>query len=258
MGEPARVPRRLHQIWIQGQDRLPRRLVELQRTWQQLNPHYEYRLWDEAALRDLIGVRHGWFLPTFDRYPHLHQRADAGRLFVLYEYGGFYVDADARALRPLDELIAMVPYARLIVSDLPFTGMMRAVVAVTYRTRRLVTNAFIGMEAGLPEWRDVLQRLPHTADILSFHKELSIAFSTGPWFLARAIDRAFAHSRDQVVVMPSRLFERRAAYQPLSAPPPDAFMDHLLDGSWHAPWLQRLLGRYSRWAQSRHAAGRGT
>lgn len=251
MAERSAVPRRLHQIWIQGQERLPARLVELQRTWRELNPHHEYRLWDGAALRGLIAARHAWFLETYDRYRHLHQRADAGRLFVLYELGGFYADVDARALRPLDELTAMVPNARLITSAQPFAGLDRAVIALACGTPRLITNAIMGMEPGLDEWLQVLRRLPRRSAFLRFHKELSIAFGTGPMFLSGAVDRAFADCRDRVAIMPARMFERRMGYQPYFPAPPDAFMDHLMDASWHSPWLQRLLKLYYGWLYRR-------
>ena len=67
---------------------------------------------------------------------------------MLCEQGGFYADVDARALRPLDELTAMVPHARVITSELPFAGLDR-LVALACGTRRLITNAIVGMEPGL-------------------------------------------------------------------------------------------------------------
>ena len=251
MSEGTQVPRRLHQIWMQGQDQLPSRLVELQRTWRELNCHYEYHLWDEEALRELITTRHAWFLPTWERYRYLHQRADAGRLFVLYEQGGFYADLDARALRPLDELTALVPNARVITSELPFAGLDRAVITLACGTRRLITNAIMGMEPGLEEWLEVLQLLPQRSTFLRLNKELSIAFGTGPMFLSGAVDQAFAGCRDAVAIMPARMFERRLGYQPYFPAPPDAFMDHLMDASWHSPWLQRLLKLYYGWLYRR-------
>lgn len=232
---------------MQGQGRLPPRLAALQRTWRRLNPHYEYRLWDGPALRALIAARHAWFLPTWDRYRHLHQRADAGRLFVLYDRGGFYADVDARALRPLDELTALVPDARVIASALPFAGLDRALIGMACGTRRLISNAIVGMEPGLDEWLQVLRRLPRRPAFLRFHKELSIAFGTGPMFLSGAVDRAFAGCPEQVAIMPARMFERRLGYQPYVPAPADAFMDHLMDASWHSPWLQRLLRIYYGW-----------
>ena len=89
------------------------------------------------------------------------------------------------------------------------------------------------------------------AAFLRFHKELSIAFGTGPMFLSGAVDRAFAGRRGDVATMPARLFERRLGYQPYLPAPPDAFMDHLMDASWHSPWLQRLLKLYYGWLYRR-------
>ena len=231
---------------MQGQEELPDRLVELQHTWQELNPNYEYRLWDEVELRDLIRSTYGWFLSTFDRYRHLHQRADAGRLFVLHKYGGFYADVDARALRPLDELVELVPQARMITSALPFAGLDRIAVSLACGTHQLITNAILGIEPGMPEWLQVLRKLKKRSNFLRFHKELSIAFGTGPMFLAGAGNLAFAGCREQVAVMPARMFERRLGDQPFFPPPRDAFMDHLMDASWHSPWLQRVLRLYYR------------
>ena len=51
MAERSRAPRRLHRI----------------------------RFWDKPELREPIATRHPQFLPTWDRYRYLHQRADTGR-----------------------------------------------------------------------------------------------------------------------------------------------------------------------------------
>jgi len=37
-----------------------------------------------------------WFLPTYDNYPYNIQRVDSSRYFLLYQYGGMYVDMDIR------------------------------------------------------------------------------------------------------------------------------------------------------------------
>jgi len=151
---------------------------------------------------------------------------------------------DARALRPLDELIELAPKARMITSALPFTGIDRVVIGLACGTRRLITNAIIGIEPGLQEWLQVLWKLQKRSNFLRFHKELSIAFGTGPMFLSGAVNLAFAGCREQVAVMPAWMFERRLGYQPFFPPPRDAFMDHLMDASWHSPWLQRVLPMY--------------
>lgn len=43
-----------------------------------------------------------WFLPTFLAYPYQIQRVDAIRYFILYHYGGVYMDLDMGCRRRLD------------------------------------------------------------------------------------------------------------------------------------------------------------
>jgi len=42
----------------------------------------------------LTVARYPWFLETFDGYVYPIQRADAIRYFVLYYFGGIYIDLD--------------------------------------------------------------------------------------------------------------------------------------------------------------------
>ena len=70
---------------------------------------WELRLWSDQAIRDFIAAEYGWFLPEFDSYPRAIQRVDAARYFVLYHFGGVYVDLDvgcARSLEPLRHAVS--------------------------------------------------------------------------------------------------------------------------------------------------------
>ncbi|KAM5380088.1 hypothetical protein ACJZ2D_003735 [Fusarium nematophilum] len=55
---------------------------------------FEYKLWTDDLARDFISSEYPWFLETWDNYPFPIQRADAIRYFVLYHYGGIYLDMD--------------------------------------------------------------------------------------------------------------------------------------------------------------------
>ena len=62
-------------------------------------------LWTDAGSREFIAEHYPWFLDNFDDYTYPIQRADAIRYFVLYHYGGVYLDLDVGCLRPLDQLL---------------------------------------------------------------------------------------------------------------------------------------------------------
>jgi mannosyltransferase OCH1-like enzyme len=61
-------------------------------------------LWTDETSRRFIQENYPWFLSTFDSYPYSIQRADVIRYFVLYHYGGFYVDLDIGCRRSFEQL----------------------------------------------------------------------------------------------------------------------------------------------------------
>ena len=69
------------------------------------NPTYEIRIWNETEARTIIETEYPWFLTTYDGYIHPIQRVDALKYFVLYHFGGVYMDLDIACRRPLDPLL---------------------------------------------------------------------------------------------------------------------------------------------------------
>lgn len=97
------IPKVIHQIWI---GHLPPPL-NLLRTWKEKNPDYEYILWDEA------GISHNLpnltCKPQIDAIPEINGKADILRWEILYEYGGFFFDADSVCITPLLEEFREIP-----------------------------------------------------------------------------------------------------------------------------------------------------
>ncbi len=99
----ASIPKIIHQTWRTVN--VPAQWTPLVASWQRQHPDWAYRLWTDADNRDFIASRFPDFLPIYDAYPFNILRADAIRYFLLYEFGGLYVDMDFECLRPLDELL---------------------------------------------------------------------------------------------------------------------------------------------------------
>ncbi len=96
------IPLFLHQIWFQGQDRLPAQYRPHQKKWRQEHPHFQYQLWDEKAIRSLLERDFQWFLPTWLAYQHMIQKIDSAKVFILWRHGGIYVDMDMSPVRSID------------------------------------------------------------------------------------------------------------------------------------------------------------
>lgn len=69
------------------------------------NPDFTITTWNATAARELLETHYPWFLPTYDSYPYPIQRVDAIKYFVLYHFGGIYMDLDIACRRPLTPLM---------------------------------------------------------------------------------------------------------------------------------------------------------
>src|SRR6201986_68484 len=98
-----RIPKIIHQTWKSAV--LPEHFQMLADTWKEYQPDWQLMLWTDEMNRDFIKTNYPHFLNNYDGYPSHIQRADAIRYFLLYHYGGVYVDLDFECLQNIQELL---------------------------------------------------------------------------------------------------------------------------------------------------------
>ena len=81
-------------------------MQKLAASWKRNHPGWEYRLWTDKQNREFIRTRYPDFLVRYDSYPYHIQRVDAVRYFILYTFGGLYVDLDFECFRSLEHLLS--------------------------------------------------------------------------------------------------------------------------------------------------------
>jgi mannosyltransferase OCH1-like enzyme len=86
------IPRILHQT--AATEDIPEKWAAAQKTCKAAYSEYEYMLWTDQSARDFLAAEYPWFVDIWDAYPFPIQRADAIRYFILYHYGGIYLDMD--------------------------------------------------------------------------------------------------------------------------------------------------------------------
>jgi len=158
------IPPRIHQMFATAE--LPARWRDTPILWRAHHPHWNYTLWTDDSLRQLVATHYPWLLPTYDAYPYHTQRWDASRYAMLHQYGGVYADLDLQPTRPIHELIDNRP-------------------AFLPRTPNIgLTNAFMGSAPGHPFFLHVLQQLPRYARAwYHLSKHNAVLSSTGSTFI---------------------------------------------------------------------------
>jgi hypothetical protein len=105
------IPKKIHQIWIQGIEKLPKKLYDNHMLIKKSNPEYEMKLWDDKSISELLRTRHPDLYQVYINCDKLKGpggkytcMSDIGRYVILYEYGGFYIDMDFECSINLDKL----------------------------------------------------------------------------------------------------------------------------------------------------------
>ena len=86
------IPRILHQT--SATDTIPKKWREPQQSCRDAYSDYRYMHWTDDSFRQFLTEEYPWFLETWENYAFPIQRADSLRYFLLYHYGGLYLDMD--------------------------------------------------------------------------------------------------------------------------------------------------------------------
>ncbi|KAG2349013.1 glycosyltransferase family 32 protein [Suillus weaverae] len=227
-GKHEKIPRIIHQTW--KSETLPADWKRLSEACRNMMSDYDYMLWTDASSREFIAEHYSWFLDTFDNYEFTIQRADAIRYFVLYHYGGIYLDLDVGCLRPLDPLLV---FPVILPKTIPVG----------------VSNDLMFAEQGHPFLSQTIHNLV-TFDHSWILNYPTVMFSTGPMFLSiqyslyTASHPITPYEPGDVRILPKSLYGKNA--QPEEAP--HSFFAHYYGSSWHADDAA-LIGFLSTWGK---------
>ncbi len=196
------IPKLIHQIWTTTE--VPDEWRSLQQHCKQLNSQYEYMLWTHEHIDKFIEEHYTWFLPTYMSYSYPMERLDAGRYFILYHYGGVYIDMDIECKVSFDDILMNISKdAQIVLGATPPVG---------------VTSSFLAAKR-----HHVFMRLM-TQDLMSANHWYilpywTVVLSTGPLYVWRSYIKF--PCKEQIHVIPVDLHT-------------SVYLDHKHLSSWHS------------------------
>ena len=171
------IPKIIHQTWKERQ--VPPSHAAYQQSWLTHHPAWEYRLWTDADNRAFLAQHYAWFLPIYDYYPQPIMRVDAVRYFILYHYGGLYVDLDFESLQPVDDYLAS---HAVVIGLEPASHAQGGAQMADRPFDQILCNAFMASAPRHPFWAHLFQVL------VGQHRESYPVSATGPYMLTRAYE----------------------------------------------------------------------
>jgi len=167
-----KIPKILHQIWI-GERPPP---LKCMNTWRDKHPEsdgWQYILWNEAELE-----KRGIKLECLDQIkeiPEINGKADIIRWEILYQMGGYFVDADSICIEPFDDFYSGVPYG-----------------FATYENEKarkgLVATGTMGFIPKSQLCRDILDWIKGNPEATELIKKTKAWYSVGPGLLTRMLE----------------------------------------------------------------------
>jgi len=99
-----KIPKIIHQIWYQGEEHIPFEYRRYSMSWKHYNKDYEYLLWDNEDITELVSKIYPKYLNFYESLPSMIQKIDFAKYCIIHAYGGVYVDMDSECLKPIDPL----------------------------------------------------------------------------------------------------------------------------------------------------------
>ena len=90
------IPKIIHQMAPADKSKWPKTWFICQNTWKKHfpSPEYQYILWTDSDLDNLVRKHYAWFYPIYSNYDKKIKKIDISRYMILHKYGGIYADMD--------------------------------------------------------------------------------------------------------------------------------------------------------------------
>lgn len=103
MNNSEQIPKIIHYVWL-GDKPLDKVSQRCMKTWRQILPEYEIVCWDNKKTESIIRANR-YALQAYENKKYAFV-SDYLRLYVLFHYGGIYMDTDVEVYKPLDRFLS--------------------------------------------------------------------------------------------------------------------------------------------------------
>ncbi len=134
-------PRILHQINLDAGD-LPENENETIDSWKSNNPSYDYMLWDDEKIQQILTTGFPWFLETYNSFESKKEKQDCASLAVLYKYGGIYANQNLISTFQIEPLLKKYDNSKkqVIISESENNGYLKNIFNGNLNFNRVMMN----------------------------------------------------------------------------------------------------------------------
>jgi mannosyltransferase OCH1-like enzyme len=212
------IPKIFHRTWVN--QTIPAIWADSYEECKNLYDDWQIMFWTDERSRRFISEYYSSFLSVYDSYEYPIQRADAIRYFVLYHYGGVYMDLDIGCSSKSTS--SSTPSYSLD-DILKFPAVVPKTDPIGY------SNDFMASRPRHPFFKTLIMNLQEWNHWYMF-PYLTVFFSTGPMFLNFQVWWWRESGLESVWVLDPQLYSDG----------PAKIFNHLRGSTWHE-WDAKLI-----------------
>ena len=191
-------PRIIHQCFLGFDGPMPEKWSQNHKKWKELHSNFEIRLWNMEESLALIYEIDESFLKMFENYEYNIERADAIRYFILYKFGGIYVDLDIIPNYSIDSLLKMYENDEkldVLLGESPNVN--------------TASNFFMISKSQSKFWLYVIDEMKNRVYQTYLGKHFKIMNQTGPLLLNHVMNRYNETNEQYVEILPKSILNSR-------------------------------------------------
>lgn len=177
------IPKIIHQTAPADTTKWPPVWKSCQKSWKTYFPTYQYIMWTDEDLNDLIKTDFPEYWGMFKGYDKNIKRIDIARYFILHKYGGIYADMDYECFQNFENLI---PQNKVSISESP------------YIQNEYLQNALMISPKGDPFWSKVIEKAKSRVGV----NNDNVLYQTGP----QLVSDTYFENTSMVNVLPKDLW----------------------------------------------------
>ena len=216
------IPKIIHQTWKSKS--IPAYLQSYIDTWQQKNPNWEYRFYDDQDCLEFIKKYCPCYLAVYEQLPKPVERADFFRYLVLFYCGGVYADVDTSCEQPIDTWLDL---QKQVVVGLESDTTVKLAKKYNLSQPRTYCQWTFAAAPTTAFLREVVEAVATNAS----NSDLSTLYKTGPAMFTPIVERHLIDPGFQVLPV-SAFASGQAHSQAVFLPRSKIYVIHHFFGSW--------------------------
>jgi mannosyltransferase OCH1-like enzyme len=229
------IPKIIHQIWFQGESQIPPHLKEYRETWIKIHTDFEIILWDQVSIEKLLKEYNlSWLSELYYSYDIMIQKIDIAKYFILYKYGGIYVDMDMKCIKSINAVLNTNHNIILSECHSPIPFRLFYGVAGHDIFTPIINNGIIIIRQKNDLMKIVLEQAYKNKDskLDILNRALYIFKTTGPVCLENAIVEYKKINNEPIKILDYTYFEGKSFGSKNCKLTDNAIAVHIYEGSW--------------------------